>query len=256
MEVVLSPALDIEYVTTGYVNFTLECTVDMSRMGGNVTVLFVSLYGLTVENYLTNCELYYKSNANITSGAAPASVNLWTLPTVMGGDVRYEPEPTVGGIQWFWNGNSATSTYTFVDANGNAALCSPVVYYNTGGSGTLVLFMPQVKAELVSSDGYSAVIRLTRSMVCYVYNGGYGPAVDKATAYADYMASGAFDDQSWTGVALAGVADPDDPTNTDKVLVTLGVGNFTYGVNVAWYKAVGTAYNFSGGFSGVLQVYS
>ena len=252
MEVVMAPAMDIEASSNGSINFTLEKAV-AGNMAGNVTRGFVNMYGFVTGNYITYNQLQYKSSATITSGAGGTVVAMFSPPVAMGGNVRYDPLPPVSGRYYFWSYvESGTTTFTFVDARGNSVKLGPVMLVDTSSAGLLVYMQPWVQVDFVSSNGYSVVVRLTRSHTWLLWNGGYSPA--SGTPFDDYMSHGAYGVMTWTGMATGGYADPADPTTVDKVLVTLGRGTWKIGTTGVYKMADGTVYNFTSEYESVIEV--
>jgi hypothetical protein len=133
------------------------------------------------------------------------------------------------GIRVIWNSpDSPVKTVTFKDVEGNEAYISPLYALNNA------IVAPQqaaqyvcgnISAALVSATATVAKIRLTRS---------HPPISWVTTGIEDDVLT--VTGLGWLGIAGDGEPDPSDPTNTNKVIITVPAGKYTVGVkaNYNW----------------------
>lgn len=84
--------------------------------------------------------------------------------------------------------------------------------------------LTDLAVDFVSSDGYTATLRLTRSHATTLHMNIYPPY--------GHM------NMVWLNDALGGSPDPADPLNIDKTIVTLGPGTYTLGVGTSYVNDV------------------
>jgi hypothetical protein len=94
------------------------------------------------------------------------------------------------------------------------------------------------------------VIRLTRQQHVEV-----APPYSSSSYSISLITGGGSDLMSWTNEAIGGVADPADPTNVDKVLITLTRGLHRVGVSSIYKDSGGTTFNFAGRSDMVIEVF-
>jgi len=215
------------------INPVMDFTNAGTSAGVNFTVYpdsaFVCALGFAAA-FLNANHLRYQASTDIynthasTTAFPPTAQNISTQIIQWAG---FGP----GGLAFFWNGgteDSPSSVVSWPDADGNVALWEPVVVVDAAGSGEMLV--PTLVIELVSGDAYTATVRVTRSHPV-------GGLLPTSSPYGHV-------EWTWLGVGLSGVADPEDPTNTDKVLVTVGVGVWTVGARAGYVNdSLGETYN-------------
>lgn len=144
--------------------------------------------------------------ANETGGLAMTTKHVeyqipWTGPT---------------GDLWVWNAHSSFRTVTFEDVNGNRACAAPLIVLYDHSVGISEYLIAGLQVDFVSSDGYTATLRLTRT---------HGP-----TAHINMTPPYGHITMHWIPMASAPYPDPSNIGNADIQLVDLPPGKHTIGV--------------------------
>ncbi len=185
------------------------------------TAAFINLNAIAGGDYPTSNIVIYETEDGILAGDAPDTVAENASSLVMSSRlIPYKiPWAPYRGFMMIWSDLGVTAkTATFIDAKGNQAYVSPMIVLDSATQNVEEYLVADLVVELVSA-GYNTIqLRLTR----------FHPPV----AHADYVNHV----MSWLHDAAGGTADPLDPGNADKTIVTLHRGTYTFGVGTVYWN--------------------
>jgi hypothetical protein len=195
------------------------------------TIGFIAINGLAAA-YPGTLDLYKQDTASMHGGAIPATVPETGHLPMTGEKLTYHvPWPGALGDIWVWSPTvSGLQAATFADTVGNQAYVSPVVVLYDHTAGIEEYLIADMLLDFVSSDGYTATLRLTRS---------HAP-----TAHINIIPPFGHMVMNWLVDAAGGSPDPLDPTNSDKTIISLPPGTYTLGVGTSYVNDV-THYTYT-----------
>ena len=211
MTVVLKPVMAVSYMgaippsALGYYPIAMNATTD-----------FINTNPLQI-TYPADNKLNHEDTGAMLLGALPFTTpELGGIP-MTGKHVEYRI-PWTGplGDIWVWNPYLALETVSFADTLGNVACAAPVIVLYDHTAGINESLIAELVVDFVSSDGYTATLRLTRS---------HPPTVNiNLTPPYGHM------NMYWTPVSSPMYEDPAHVGNPDIRLIDLPPGNHTLGV--------------------------
>lgn len=184
---------------------------------------FINLYDLQLA--WPNKKIYFETQAQWLSGVARSEFTGVEYP---GGQTAKRLNfdlawPGVLGSMMHF-GADTDHKINFEDINGNIATFMPLVVFDTVTQNVREFLIANLLIELVSSDGVTASLRLTRS---------HAPSVGLMT-HTPYGHLTMF----WGDDALVGSPDPADPTNANKTIITVGTGIYRFSVKTKYENDV------------------
>jgi hypothetical protein len=168
------------------------------------------LTGWRTDNHLNSLPVntYFSGGAGIIN----LPISTATFPTF---DLTYKIVWSHADYELVWG-----SAIAPVDSSGNYASVIPVIILDQTTETVLEFLVPQLDIDLVTATPASVTLRITRSH----------PAVNPSLGDASITGV----TMSWGSVASGGTPDPMDPTNPDKVIVTLTPGIYRIGLTAAY----------------------
>jgi hypothetical protein len=185
------------------------------------TAAFINVNAIASGDYPTNNTVSYETEDRVIAGDVPNTVSENATSLVMGTKLIPYKIPWVAyrGFMMIWSDLSqAIKTATFVDIAGNEAYVSPMIVLDNATQAAEEYLVADILVELASAGHNTVQLRLTRS---------HAPV-----AHADFVNHV----MSWLDDAAGGTPDPLDPTNTDKTIVTLSRGSYTFGVGTVYWN--------------------
>jgi Bacterial Ig-like domain (group 2) len=125
---------------------------------------------------------------------------------------------------WWNDVGPLVTPIQFEDTSGFTAEVAPLIIMDTITNTAQGYLVGAVAVALVSSTGTTATLRLTRSHPAFPPS---GPLND----YKNFT-------MAWTDDAIGGTADPADPTNANKTIVTVAAGSYKFGVETTYTNPV------------------
>lgn len=188
-------------------------------LDGN-SLMFVNRYDL-ITDYLIGNPLKYETEGNYLAGLPSANISPDAITLMPAKHIPYSIPWVAGhGMMMCWDANpTPVKTVTFKDVAGNEAYYSPLVVLQADANIVKACLVPDLLVEVVSSTDTEATIRLTRSHSLL-------PLPD-LSSYNDIALS-------WIYAGTAGIPDPADPSNPDKIILVRTIGNHTFGVKATY----------------------
>ena len=219
-EVVLKPEMHVVSTTSSPPSVTGAYQFKLAAASP-----FLNVYPIQHAHYPANDNfLYYITEERYIAGDTP-DVNLTTGNYMDAESLPYNLAWVSGrGFMLAWIDLSAPAkTATFVDSMGNEAFVGPLIVFDNVSQNIEEYLIADILVELVSATRNTATLRLTKSHTPIGH-------ID----FLDYV-------MNWLYDATGGTPDPLDPTNSDKTILTLIRGTYTFGV-ATFYTNGGTTY--------------
>ncbi len=211
MLVVLKPELMASYAgaippsTLGYYPIALDASPG-----------FINVNPLGITYPWTN-EMNYEDSGNMYSGVLPSLTPETGGSPMTAQHVEYHiPWPGPMGNIYVWNPANAVKTVTFDDVAGNRASSSPVIVLFDHSVGICEYMIADLQVDFVSSDGYTATLRLTRSHATPTN-------INLVPPYGHLV-------MTWEPTTHLLYNDPANPGDPDIKLIDLPPGFYTLGV--------------------------
>ena len=201
------------------------------------TSAFINLNPIAPGDYPTSNIVAYETEDRVLAGDAPDTTSENATSLVMSSKlIPYKiPWAPFRGYMMIWSDLGATSkTVTFVDTSGYQAYVSPMIVLDNATQNAEEYLIADITVELVTAGYNTLQLRLIRN--------------HPSAAHADFVNH----TMSWLHDAAGGTPDPLDPTNSDKTIVTLHRGNYTFGVGTVYHN--GTVDYPASAFSMVVKV--
>jgi hypothetical protein len=181
---------------------------------------FIHVHPL-ITGYLSSNPVNFQTEERYITGHPFDTDNEHAVTAMTALSIPYRLAWTIGnGYMMVWSDLAPSiKTATFRDIEGNTAYAAPLFLLDNLTEVLIEYYMADIEMEVISVSTSSAVVRLTRSH----------PPVSIAD-YSDLH-------MSWIGEATSGTPDPDDPTNADKIILTLDAGTHTVGIKTS-YQAI------------------
>lgn len=188
-------------------------------LDGN-SFMFINQHPL-VADYLIANPLKYEAEDSYLAGFSSANISPDATTLMPAKHIPYSVPWTLGhGMMMCWDANpTPVRTVTFEDVAGNTAYYSPLVVLQADANTVKGCLTPDLLVEVVSSTDTEATLRLTRSHLPL-------PLPD-LSSFNDITLN-------WIYTGMAGVPDPSDPGNPDKIMLVRPVGNHTFGVKATY----------------------
>ena len=179
---------------------------------------FVNVYPLADES-LSDNRLYYSTEERHLSGLTPESAPAAGSRPMSDLSIPYVLPWTVGlGYMLVWSSLATMPVSgTFKDIDGNMAYAAPLTLLDNTSHTVIEDFIGDIVLEKISASVAGVTLRLTRMH-----------AAIATVNMRDYS-------MVWLGAAADGIPDPEDPLNADIILVTLGIGVHTIGIETIYY---------------------
>lgn len=179
---------------------------------------FLNVYPLA-DDSLSDNRLYYSTEERHLSGLSPESAPAAGSPPMSSLSIPYVLPWTVGlGYMLVWSSLATMPvSCTFKDIDGNMAYAAPLTLLDNTSHTVIEDFIGDIEVEKVSASVAGVTLRLTRTH-----------AAITTVNMRDYS-------MVWLGAAADGIPDPEDPLNEDIILVTLGIGVHTIGIETIYY---------------------
>jgi hypothetical protein len=211
MMVVLKPILAATYTSVvapdvlGYYPIALDDTVDFLNINSLAAV------------YPGGNGLHYQNASGMLAGTPAPVANETGGLSMTTKHLEYQI-PWAGPIGdiWVWNAHPSLRTVTFEDVYGNRACAAPLIVLYDHSVGISEYLIADLDVDFVSSDGYTATLRLTRNHA--------------ATAHINMTPPYGHITMQWIPMASAPYTDPAHAGNTNIQLVDLPPGKHTIGV--------------------------
>jgi hypothetical protein len=184
---------------------------------------FVHLNPLA-ESYPASNRLQYESEERHVLGYLAQSQLPAAIVPMPDKSIPYILPWTVGlGYMLVWSDvDTSNVTALFRDIEGNTAYCAPVTVLDNSSQAVIEYFVGDIEIELVSATVNAVELRLTRSH----------PAIGLLN-FQNYT-------MDWLEAAAGGVPDLADPTNPDKIILSLTAGVHTIGLRTNYVNVSGT----------------
>lgn len=214
LTVLLKPVMSVEPTESGnphslgYYAFVFKNTDD-----------FVHVNPL-ISGYLSDNKLYYETEERYILGYPPQNSNPVSATPMPATTIPYHLSWTVGlGYMQVWSDLAAhVITPTFRDNQDNEAYYAPLTLLDNVDMGIVIArYIGDIDIEVISSSPASMTLRLTRTH----------PPITLAD-YAEHT-------MEWLETATEGTADPEDPGNPNKRILTLTAGIYRLGVKTNYF---------------------
>jgi hypothetical protein len=192
--------------TIGYYSYNL-----MAAAG------FINVHDL-VGSYLSTNKVMFETEERYILGHPPATATELSATAMPDKSIPYKLNWTVGlGYMMVWSDpGDPVKTVTFKDIAGNEAYVSPIIILDNTTQDVVEQLIGDVAIDVVAASAEAVTIRLTRSH----------PPIFLGD-YSNYS-------MEWLGDTATGTPDPYDPTNANKIVMTLSPGNYTLGVQTTY----------------------
>jgi hypothetical protein len=218
--IILKPVM-----AASYTSLSDPTTLGYYPVAYDGTGAFIAVNGLAAA-YPGSQSLNKQDTVSMHGGAIPTLVSeTGHLPMTSKRLIYHVPWPGPLGDIWVWPpAVTGPTTITFEDTAGNEAYISPVVVLYDHTAGIEEYLIANMTIDFVSSDGYTATLRLTRS---------HAP-----TAHINILPPYGHMVMAWLEDALGGTPDPSDPSNADKTIISLAPGTHRLGVGTSYVNDV------------------
>lgn len=211
-ELELTPAVSGNPHTIGFYSFHLSASGE-----------FIHSNAL-VSPYLSDNTLYYQTEERyITAEPVELSgpIDVAPLPEVT---ILYKLPWTEGfGYMLIWSSlETGAPSIAVQDTSGNEGYYAPLYLLDNTSQALVATLIGDLQIEVVSASSASVTIRVTRS---------HAPI--SLLNFAEHTMEWLFD-------ATGGMPDPEDPENTDKIILTLEPGNYSLGLRTTYYYPMTT----------------
>ncbi len=183
---------------------------------------FINVYPFVSSGLGANA-FVYQGQSNYFSHLPPSFVTGFGSPPPMSArTVNYHIPHDPASLMMIWSDPAILPrTLTYTDVNGNHAYVSPVIVMDTITQHVENYLVADLQVDFIATDGYTITLRLTRS---HPAPSGYD-----------------FNNRTMHWLLPSGTTTPDpaDPSNPDKIYLTLtGPGNYTMGVKTEYTNIV------------------